>query len=101
MKLEVKDNCPLNGFEPCKQFDCAWFIKVQGHNPNTGEPTEEWGCSMAWLPILMIENAQQSRSTGAAVESFRNEMVSANQENLRQLRQAKIEDHQHEYLTSS
>ena len=27
MKLEVKDNCPLNGFEPCKQFDCAWFIK--------------------------------------------------------------------------
>ena len=55
---------------------------------------------MAWLPILIIENAQQSRSTGAAVESFRNEMVSANQENLRQLRQAKIEDHQHEYLTS-
>ena len=54
MKLEVKDNCPLNGFEPCKQFDCAWFMKVQGNNPNTGEPTEEWGCSMAWLPILLI-----------------------------------------------
>jgi hypothetical protein len=31
------------------------------------------------LPILMIENSQQQRQTGAAVESFRNEMVKANQ----------------------
>lgn len=100
MKLEVKQNCSLDSFNPCRQFDCAWFMKIAGKNPNTGEPTEEWGCSMAWLPIQMIDNAQQLRSTGAAVESFRNGMVSANQENLRQLRQAKIEDHQHEYLTS-
>jgi hypothetical protein len=34
---------------------------------------------MAWLPILMIENSQQQRSTGAAVESFRNEMVKSNE----------------------
>ena len=33
---------------------------------------------MAWLPVLLIENAQQSRQTGAAVESFRNEMVESN-----------------------
>jgi len=79
MKLEVKSNCPLNNFEPCKQFDCAWFLKIAGNNPNTGEPTEEWGCSMSWLPILLIENAQQSRQTGAAVESFRNKMVEQQQ----------------------
>ncbi len=30
---------------------------------------------MAWLPVLLIENAQQSRQTGAAVESFRNEVA--------------------------
>ena len=46
--------------------------------PNDGQPTEEWGCAMAWLPVLLIENAQQSRQTGAAVESFRNEMVESN-----------------------
>jgi len=34
---------------------------------------------MAWLPVLLIENAQMSRQTGAAVESFRNEMVRANE----------------------
>ncbi|MDB9996593.1 hypothetical protein OAE49_06210 [Gammaproteobacteria bacterium] len=78
MKLEVKDNCPLNGFEPCKKFDCAWFIQLRGTDPNTGEEVDDWGCSMAFMPILLIENAQQSRQTGAAVESFRNEMVKAN-----------------------
>lgn len=86
MKIEVKQNCPLDKFKPCRQFDCAWFMKIQGKNPNTGEPTEDWGCAMAWLPVLMIENAQQSRATGAAVESFRNEMVSANRDNIEQLK---------------
>tara|TARA_A100001515_G_scaffold75368_1_gene59942 strand:+ start:1079 stop:1300 length:222 start_codon:yes stop_codon:yes gene_type:complete len=53
-------------------------MKIAGTNPNDGQPTEEWGCAMAWLPVLLIENAQQSRQTGAAVESFRNEMVESN-----------------------
>ena len=34
---------------------------------------------MAWLPHLLIENSGQQRQTGAAVESFRNEMVKANE----------------------
>lgn len=79
MQLDVKHNCPLNGFEPCKQLDCAWFVKLAGTDPNTGKPVDEFGCAMAWMPMLLIENAQQSRQTGAAVESFRNEMVKQNQ----------------------
>ena len=78
MKIEPKSNCPLDGFNPCRQMDCAWFMKVVGKNPNTGAEVEDWGCAMAWLPILTIENSQQQRSTGAAVESFRNERVKAN-----------------------
>jgi len=78
MKLEVKDNCPLNGFKPCKQMDCAWFIQIRVTNKNTGEEVDDWGCAIAWLPFMLIENAQMSRETGAAVESFRNEMVKAN-----------------------
>ena len=78
MELEVKSNCPLNNFEPCKQLECAWFMKVAGTNPNTGKPVEEYGCAVAWMPMLLIENAQQSRQTGSAVESFRNEMVRQN-----------------------
>jgi hypothetical protein len=78
MKITPKTNCPLNNFEPCKELECAWFTQIRGHNPNTGADVDEWGCAMSWLPILMIENSQQQRSTGAAVESFRNEMVKAN-----------------------
>jgi hypothetical protein len=79
MKLETKSNCPLNGFNPCKQLECAWFLQIQGTNPNTGQDINEWGCAIAWLPILTIENSQQQRQTGAAVESFRNEMVKSNE----------------------
>ena len=79
MKIESKNNCPLNQFQPCKLMECAWFIQIRGMNPNTGENVDEWGCSMAWLPVLMIENSQQQRQTGAAVESFRNEMVMSNE----------------------
>jgi hypothetical protein len=78
MKIEPKSNCPLDGFKPCRQLDCAWFMKVRGNNPNTGEEIDDYGCSMAWLPVLVIESSQQQRQTGAAVESFRNEMVKAN-----------------------
>ena len=79
MKIEPKNGCPLNAFNPCRQLDCAWFIQVRGTNPNTGSEVDEWACSMAWLPVLLIENSQQQRQTGAAVESFRNEMVKANE----------------------
>lgn len=79
MKIEPKNGCPLNAFSPCRQLDCAWFTQVRGHNPNTGQEVDEWACAMAWLPMLLIENSQQQRQTGAAVESFRNEMVRANE----------------------
>jgi hypothetical protein len=79
MKIESKANCPLDNFNPCRQTDCAWFTQLRGNNPNTGEPIDEWGCAIAWIPVLLIENSQQQRQTGAAVESFRNEVIKANE----------------------
>jgi hypothetical protein len=79
MKIEAKSNCPLDGFKPCRELECAWFMKITGHNPNTGDSIDDWGCAVVWNPILMIENSQMQRQTGAAVESFRNEMVKSNE----------------------
>lgn len=79
MKIEPEANCPLDSFNPCRTMKCAWFIKIAGTNPQNGKEIEEWGCSMAWMPILTIENSQMQRQTGAAVESFRNEMVKSNE----------------------
>lgn len=56
---------------------CPLWVKLQGKNPQTGGLVDEWDCSVAWLPILLIENAQETRQGAAATESFRNEMVKA------------------------
>ena len=84
MKLEQGKFCPLIG-KDCIGLQCSWFIQIRGNNPQTGEPVDEWGCAVSWVPVLQIETAQQSRQAGAAVESFRNEMVKANETNQKVL----------------
>lgn len=66
--------CPLIK-KDCIENKCEWYCQVRGVNPNTGQPVDEWQCAINLLPILLIENSQQQRSTSAAVESFRNETV--------------------------
>lgn len=88
MELKVKDNCPLNGFEPCKQLECAWFVQMRGTDPNSGKEVDEYSCGIAWIPMLLVENAMQSRQSGAAIESFRNEMVKANDSSQKLLKAA-------------
>jgi hypothetical protein len=80
MQLKTGEFCPLIG-KDCVQLQCKFFCKIQGQDTNTGKEIEEWNCSIAFLPLLLIENSGQQRQTGAAVESFRNEMVKANETN--------------------
>ena len=91
MKLEQGKYCPLIK-KDCIGLQCSWFTQIRGTNPNTGEPVDEWGCAITWLPILMIENSQQQRHTGAAVESFRNEVVKSNRENQKLYLQSATEN---------
>jgi len=72
--------CPLIQ-KKCKEHGCKFFIQVMGKNPQTGQDVNEWDCAVTWLPMLLIEGSQQTRQAGSAIESFRNEMVRAN-ENL-------------------
>ena len=58
---------------------------MRGINKNTGDDIDQWGCSFGFLPMLLIENAAVSNRTGAAIESFRNEMVNANNQTLEAL----------------
>jgi hypothetical protein len=94
MKFKPESNCPLNNFDPCKTLECAWFIQILGTNPNNGAEVDEWGCAQAWLPILIIENSKQQRQTGIAIESFRNEMVKANENSQKILLTAVEANHQ-------
>jgi hypothetical protein len=80
MKIEKGNYCPLIK-KKCIGLKCAWYTQVRGMNPNTGELVDEWNCAIAWMPMMQIETSQQARQAGAAVESFRNEVVRSNSEN--------------------
>lgn len=86
MATEKKIICPLM-HRPCIEdgavidgelHACRFWVHVLGKNPQTGADIDNADCAFSWMPMLMIENSAQQRATGAAVESFRNEMVKAN-----------------------
>jgi hypothetical protein len=67
---------------------------------NSGNQVDSYECAISWLPMLLIENSGQQRQTGAAVESFRNEMVKANEVNTQLLLAASNEPQQLKLLRS-
>lgn len=80
MLPDPKLKCPATGFaKSCRavlsECDCPKFVSIKGKDPQTGVEVDRHGCVDSFLPLLLIENAQMSRQTGAAVESFRNEMA--------------------------
>jgi hypothetical protein len=60
---EIKDN---------KIHRCAWHIKMKGVDA-AGEEHDEWGCAIAWQPILQLEIAGTNRGVAESVQSMRNE----------------------------
>lgn len=57
---------------------CAWYVQVLGKNPQTGQDFNEWGCSIAFMPMLQIETTQSGRQTTATVDKLREEVQKAN-----------------------
>jgi len=53
-------------------------------NPQTGLGQDQYGCAVAWLPVMLVENAGQTRRVSAAVESARNE-ITTRQDTFNQL----------------
>jgi hypothetical protein len=77
--MEIKVTCPLG--HQCETAEnntisrCAWYIEIDGTNPQSEEIINEWRCSLSWMPMLQIEQAKTNRGQTAALESFRNETV--------------------------
>ena len=69
--------CPLLK-KKCIKHRCLWYNMLQGKHPQTGLDVQEWGCSIAWLPLLLVENSKNTVGVQAATENFRNEMVKSN-----------------------
>jgi len=75
--FDPEGTCPLLN-KKCMKHKCVWYNMLQGKNPQTGLDVQEWGCSIAWIPLLLVENSRQTMQVQAATESFRNEMVDSN-----------------------
>lgn len=61
---------------------CPLWVQLRGTNRNTGAEVDQWQCSLASLPMLLIENAHMTRQTGAATESLRNELIRSSENAL-------------------
>ena len=70
--------CPLIG-KKCIESECMFWVHILGHHPQSDAPLDHFDCSVRWLPILMIEGSKETRGAAAAIETFRNEMVVANE----------------------
>ena len=70
--------CPLHR-KPMSEVChvCPWWAQLRGINQNTGQEVDEWNCSIAMLPMLMVNVANETRQGAAATESFRNESLKA------------------------
>ena len=86
MAIDKVKLCPLLN-EPCiedgaikdgKLAACNFWVTIAGKDPQTGKEVNDGDCAINWIPMLLIENSKVNRETGAAVESFRNQMVASN-----------------------
>lgn len=77
--IETVITCPLGNkceeIKDNKLYRCAWYTHLAGTNPQTDETINESKCSLAWMPLLLVENAGTNRGQTAALESFRNEVI--------------------------
>lgn len=97
MVTDKKILCPMNGKQCIEDgtpvvvdgkpeiHACRFWVVIQGKNPQDNSPINSGDCAFCWTPFLLIENSNMQRHTGAAVESFRNEMVKANESSIKLL----------------
>lgn len=71
--------CPLIK-DKCARHQCAWYTKVSGTNPQSGKQVDDFGCAIAWLPILTIENSNQQRQTASSVDKVANQILESRSE---------------------
>jgi len=74
--MEINTTCPLGcTCEEIKDnqiYRCAWYQKLVGTDAQ-GNARDEFACSIAWLPMLMVEQMKSLSGVQEATESNRNE----------------------------
>ncbi|WP_124861876.1 hypothetical protein [Burkholderia anthina] len=67
--------CPFIKKE-CMEHKCMLYTHItMVVDPQSGASRDEWACSLALIPIVILENSRQTRNVSASVDSMRNEVV--------------------------
>ena len=69
-----EDICPYLA-QVCIKSRCKLWTHIMGRHPQSGADIDMYDCAIKWMPILAIEASKETREAGAAIESFRNEVV--------------------------
>jgi len=77
-KTEMRDGelCPLLKKE-CARHQCAWFLRLSGLDPQSGETQDKYMCAIVAQVIVVLEGNKETRQAAAAVESLRNVQAKA------------------------
>lgn len=60
---------------PCQGHDCIHYEWIELEHPQTGEVIKDWGCVFTHIALTGKDHARRTHELGAAIESFRNEVV--------------------------
>ena len=79
MAIETRITCPL-GHTCEKVVDgvverCAWYVELEGENPQNGQRINQSKCAIAWGPLLNVENTSVGNRVAHSIQSLRNETI--------------------------
>jgi hypothetical protein len=67
--------CPLKHKDVSKVcHKCAWYTRITGMNPQTGEHMDKWDCAIAQLVFVGLDTAKATYESGAVTQELRNDM---------------------------
>ena len=77
--MDIEITCPFGAecetIRDNKIHRCAWYIEMEGDNPQTGERMKESRCAITWLPLVLVDQTRTLNSGVKATESMRNEII--------------------------
>lgn len=73
---EKRKKCPFLG-KACIGDECMMWSHITMENPQTGQLMDEFGCSIALIPILQIEGSRCTRGVQSSVDMARSEQQDA------------------------
>lgn len=67
--------CPLWRRDVSKVcHTCAWFSRIEGVHPQTGERVDMWKCAISLQVIATLEAAKAATMGGATTQELRNDL---------------------------